>query len=175
MITYSTKSIMRTEGVRVIPVNTKGVTGAGLALSWSKRFPADAAMYRDFCRDAAGTFEGGDILMLSGTPPTVLVATKEDWRNPSRIEWVEMIARHLAERTRKPIGYPVLIPQLGCGLGGLDWREVRPILIQHLAPNTNNTFVLFGPSAVDDAVTAIARLDATTTLAAIEAAEGAAE
>ena len=148
MITYSKGDLFDRHGVLVIPVNTVGVTGAGLAKAWAKYAPDNARTYREFCAAPPVPFEGGDILMMSGTPPTILVATKEHWRNPSRLEWIETGARHLAERSREPINIPILIPQLGCGLGGLDWPDVRAILVKHLEPNTNNTYVLFGPAPV---------------------------
>lgn len=147
MIVYLEGSIFDTKGVRVIPVNTVGVTGAGLAREWAVRDPENAERYRTFCKQSPRPFDfdPGDILLLSGVPPTVLAATKSHWRYTSQLIWIESIAKHLAERSRKPIGYPVLIPQLGCGLGGLDWADVRAILVKHLEPNTNNTYVLFGP------------------------------
>ncbi len=148
MIQYADGSIFDQDGVAVIPVNTVGVTGAGLANAWARLNPQRAQQYQAFCANPRMPFEGGDILMLGGTPPTFLAATKEHWRDPSRLEWIETCAEHIAERSRKPIGLPVLIPQLGCGLGGLRWEDVRPILIRHLEPNTNNAYVFFGPSDV---------------------------
>ncbi len=147
MITYADGDIFEHDGVRVIPVNTVGIHGSGLAKQWAVRFPDLAGLYRGYCAAPLTRFEAGDILMLGGNSPTILAATKEHWRDPSRLEWIETIAGLIAERSHKPIGMPVLIPQLGCGLGGLNWDDVRPILVTYLTSSAN-TYVLFGPPAV---------------------------
>lgn len=150
MIEYSDGSMFDHIGVAVIPVNTVGVTGAGLAKEWARLNPAQALQYRTYCHTAPIPFEGGDVLMLGGNPPTILAATKEHWRDPSRLEWIETCAQHIADRSRTPLGMPVLIPQLGCGRGGLRWEDVRPIVVERLTSNTNTTYVLFGPAPNDD-------------------------
>ena len=52
-------------------------------------------------------------------------ATKDHWRDPSKIEYIE---RGLADLRRAILALEltsVAIPALGCGLGQLDWRTVR--------------------------------------------------
>jgi O-acetyl-ADP-ribose deacetylase (regulator of RNase III) len=52
--------------------------------------------------------------------------TKQHWRAPSQLSWVEEglqdLRRFLLENQIKSIA----IPPLGAGHGGLDWAEVRP-------------------------------------------------
>jgi hypothetical protein len=71
---------------------------------------------------------------LAETHPILTsVATKDHWRHPSRLEWVEVGLLHLEadlartdEDRRK--GVRVGLPALGCGRGGLEYEVVRPML-----------------------------------------------
>lgn len=60
--------------------------------------------------------------------------TKRHWKDVSRLEDVEMWLVALRERL-SVYGEDVLVcvPALGCGLGGLQWAEVRPLMEEHLA------------------------------------------
>lgn len=55
--------------------------------------------------------------------------TKRHWREPSRFEWVEVgladLRRVILDRQIRS----VVIPPPGCGLGGLDWKQVRPAIV----------------------------------------------
>lgn len=99
------------------PVNCQGVSGAGLAKEFARRYPKAQAEYEEGCRDG---------LIAPGWPVRVgriwYFPTKDKWRDPSRIEWIRSGLRFLA-------GYleprdSIAIPALGCGLGGLRWYEV---------------------------------------------------
>lgn len=52
--------------------------------------------------------------------------TKRHWREPSRLEDVEMGSVDLVVTVQRLKILSIAIPPLGCGLGGLDWKEVRP-------------------------------------------------
>ena len=59
--------------------------------------------------------------------PTIIhLATKNHWRNPSKLEWVISSCIELKEYLELKDIKSVAIPRLGCGLGGLSWLEVRP-------------------------------------------------
>ena len=61
-----------------------------------------------------------------------MVATKDHWRNPTRLDWVNTGLRNL--RRCVLVNEPVIaIPALGCGLGGLDWADVKPLIEKHFA------------------------------------------
>ena len=77
----------------VIPVNTAGVPGAGLALSWAKQYPDAARLYKTACKNRS--FGIGNILVVTAIPIEkplqhfLCFPTKEHWRNPSRMEYIE--------------------------------------------------------------------------------------
>ena len=119
------------QGWVVVPTNTtlrmggSAVMGAGLAKQAAERWlylPKDLGEHiRMF----------NDILFLSR--PIICLPTKHDWRKPSQLEWIErgcIELRNFADLlTSIDHHNAILLPTLGCGLGGLDWeRQVRPVV-----------------------------------------------
>jgi O-acetyl-ADP-ribose deacetylase (regulator of RNase III) len=56
----------------------------------------------------------------------VNVPTKRHWRDRSRIDDVASGIVALVEEVRRRGIRSIAVPPLGCGLGGLDWADVRP-------------------------------------------------
>lgn len=121
----------------VNPVNCCGVSGAGLALQFKGKYPTSYEDYKYHCRtegmrpgDVYSTLEDFDDFYLLN------VATKDHWRHPSRIEWIERgvenIAKEVISLNYLAEHYTLAIPKLGCGYGGLDWAEVKPIIVNGL-------------------------------------------
>lgn len=113
----------------VIPVNTVGVMGKGLALQAAKRWPDVDAAYRRWC--AKQRPKGGDYVMLGSDGPCIIcLATKEHWRNPSRLEWIEHGLGYL--QVLAQFDQPIALPMIGCGLGGLPEETVEPLIRRYL-------------------------------------------
>lgn len=123
----------------VIPTNTRGVMGAGLAKEFARRFPIATRVYREFCRH--GDVEPGRIFHAHATRDMTghplhwafFFPTKDDWRNPSRIEWIRAGLDNLVDDLDPDGGalgpiQTLAIPALGSGLGGLPWSAVRPLI-----------------------------------------------
>ena len=115
----------------VIPVNCVGVMGAGLALAAAKKWPHTEYIYKRAC-ELRELYEGKVIYTWperKRTPVVVLFPTKRHWRNPSRLEDVESGLADLANRLNRKDGVTsISIPALGCGLGGLRWSDVKPLI-----------------------------------------------
>lgn len=126
-------------GVLVNTVNTVGVMGAGVALQFKKRWPEMFEEYRRRC--GAGLVRTGemDVHVVddpSGSGLGIAVAnfpTKQHWRDPSRLEWVEQGLVRLPDVVRDRRAAAIAIPPLGCGLGGLDWRVVSQLIVAAMA------------------------------------------
>lgn len=113
----------------VNPVNCVGVMGKGLALAFKQAFPGNFRAYAAACR--RGEVQPGRILVVatgSPAPPRFILnfPTKRHWRDPSRLEDIASGLEALATVIRERRIGSVAVPPLGCGLGGLDWAEVRP-------------------------------------------------
>lgn len=134
MIHHRHGDIFRSEMRTLVnPVNTVGVMGKGLAAAFRRRFPEMFGEYHLRCKH--GLLEPGKLFLWRGHPKQVLCfPTKRDWRNPSRLAYVD---QGLAEFMRvfengKALGGGVAFPMLGCGLGGLRWEDVEPVMLKRL-------------------------------------------
>lgn len=67
--------------------------------------------------------------------------TKIHWRNPSRIEWIESGLKKFVSGYEKLGIRDISFPRLGCGNGGLDWDDVRPLMERHLSKLSIPVFV----------------------------------
>lgn len=117
---------MRTQAL-VNPVNTVGVMGAGLALEFKRQFPQNFLRYKLAC--SSGDFGIGKVLATAEKGKIIInLPTKEHWRNPSQLSYVKSGTEALAEFVRKKRIESVALPLLGCGLGGLDFFEVKILM-----------------------------------------------
>lgn len=119
-------------------VNTVGVMGKGIALTFKERFPRNFEANARAC--AAGEVRLGRMYVTEneerfGPRWIINFPTKTHWRVKTQIEWVleglNDLVRIIAEKNIRSIA----IPALGCGNGGLDWREVGPLVtsaLQHV-------------------------------------------
>ncbi len=115
--------------VLVNPVNCVGVMGKGLALAFRQRFPMILLPYQAHCY--VRKLRPGTIQFVP-LPDGRLVAnfpTKDHWRDPSQLGWIrEGLSALVEELTARGIS-TVAVPPLGCGNGGLRWREVRALIV----------------------------------------------
>lgn len=113
--------------VLVNPCNCVGVAGAGLSLEFKLNFPASHAAYVRACR--LGYLRIGIILPILDTVWIYHFPTKDRWQDPSRLEYIEAGMRCL---NKLEVG-SISIPKLGCGLGGLNWNDVRPLILDNMS------------------------------------------
>lgn len=134
MITYMTGNIFDSPAqVLANPVNTKGVMGKGLALEFKRRFPEMFDAYKLACREGI-IKPGGYYLYHMSERDVMLVATKDDWRKPSKLEYIDKALRDFAANFERLDITSIAFPKLGCGCGGLDWDDVRPVMARYLDP-----------------------------------------
>ncbi|MCY4583119.1 MAG: macro domain-containing protein [Chloroflexi bacterium] len=138
----------------VNPVNCVGVMGRGLALEFKRRYPAAFAAYRDACADQR--LKPGRVFLYDTgeQQPRWIVhfPTKRHWRDASIISDIEAGLIDLTSAIKRHDIKSIALPPLGCGLGGLDWQDVRPLITSHLA-STPAAVTVLEPRAHTRAVT----------------------
>ena len=118
--------------VLVNPVNCVGVMGKGLALEFKQKYPDMFKSYQEVCKTKALRL-GCPMFVKGADKSIVLFPTKYHWKEKSKIEAVKE-GLEVFVRGHKKLGIKsVAFPKLGCGLGGLDWEEVRPIMEYYLS------------------------------------------
>jgi O-acetyl-ADP-ribose deacetylase (regulator of RNase III) len=157
-------------------VNTVGVMGKGIALQFKRAFPANYAVYRAACE--RGEVQLGSMLVhdraVSGRHRYIInFPTKGHWRSPSRLPDVEAGLTDLVRIVRELGITSIAVPALGCGNGGLQWRDVRPRIEQAFADLPDLRVVVFAPHGAPDPAsmpTATTRPKMTTGRAVLVAA-----
>jgi O-acetyl-ADP-ribose deacetylase (regulator of RNase III) len=137
MITVHRGSILKDGADALVnPVNCDGVMGAGLAVQFRDAFPGYFDAYAAACK-AYDLAPGGVHVWDAARPapgPTWIVSfpTKDRWRSRSKLSDVTMglgWLRLVIEAGQQMPGLAsIAVPALGCGLGGLDWADVRPVI-----------------------------------------------
>jgi O-acetyl-ADP-ribose deacetylase (regulator of RNase III) len=138
----------RTEAL-VNAVNSVGVMGKGIALQFKATFPEMFQSYAKACREgnvAPGRMHVFDRGEKSDMPRWIInFPTKRHWREPSRLDDVVAGLKELAIEIRRLGINSIAIPSLGCGFGGLDWREVRPLIERTFEDFPRVRVLLFEP------------------------------
>lgn len=128
----------------VIPVNTLGIAGAGLARQWALQYPNEHRLYDMVCKDKR--FSIGKVLPIISTPERLFLCfpTKIVPQKRSELVWIEDGLSDLKRLVSTLRIRSLALPALGCGLGGLDWKIVRP-LIEAAFANSPATVRLYEP------------------------------
>ena len=135
-------------------VNCVGVMGRGIALQFSKAFPDVFKAYEAACK--RGEVEPGkvvshDLNRFEQPHYVINVPTKKHWRGKSRMEYIEAGLDALVEEVRRLGVKSVAVPPLGCGLGGLNWSEVRARIEQAFEALPDVHVLLFEPKGAPSA------------------------
>lgn len=112
-------------------VNTVGIMGKGIALQFKKVYPENFKAYKQACN--AKTLEPGRMLTydlgnFEGPRFIINFPTKTHWRAKSKIGDIEKGLESLIEEVKRLKIKSIAVPPLGCGNGGLEWRDVFPLI-----------------------------------------------
>lgn len=129
-------------------VNTVGVMGKGIALQFKKAYPANFTAYASAARHEQIVIGKMFVYEIGAfTLPRYIInfPTKRHWRAKARLEDIELGLEDLVRVLRDRRIQSVAIPPLGCGYGGLDWREVRPLIEKALSVVPDVRVMLYAP------------------------------
>jgi O-acetyl-ADP-ribose deacetylase (regulator of RNase III) len=87
-------------------------------------------------------------------PPRFIInfPTKRHWKGKSRIEDIQAGLRALVQEVQRLKLKSIAIPPLGCGLGGLNWNEVRPLIEQAFRDLPDVHVLVYEPAGAPAAV-----------------------
>ena len=120
-------------GIPLIPVNcVPGVMGKGLAKRFADLYPGLKKRHHDTLKTMGMRIGSPVMCFLIADKPLILFPTKDHWRNPSEMRYIfvglanlyGILARHEPEA---PV-IDLAVPALGCGLGGLPFDLVGPVI-----------------------------------------------
>lgn len=129
-------------------VNCVGIMGRGIALQFKNAFPENYDIYRRVCDRAElhpGMMLVYDTGHLSNPRYVINFPTKRHWKGKSKIEDIDSGLRALIQEVRKHNIRSIAVPPLGCGLGGLDWDEVRPRIERAFADMPDVRVLVYEP------------------------------
>jgi len=129
MVRFTTGNLLtaNTEAL-VNSVNTVGIMGKGIALMFKETFPENFKIYEAACKKdevKVGHMFVTERNLLGGPKWIINFPTKEHWRNPSKLTWIEEGLEDLVRVVKDKNIRSIALPPLGSGNGGLDWTEVR--------------------------------------------------
>lgn len=151
MISFTEGNLLEASAEALVnTVNTVGVLGKGIALMFKEAFPENYRLYREACQTKnvkiGHVFATERRDFVSGPKWIINFPTKEHWRAPSQIEWIRDgladLRRFIEEHSIRSIA----LPPLGSGNGGLDWREVRSLIVEAFEPLRDVTIIVYKPT-----------------------------
>jgi O-acetyl-ADP-ribose deacetylase (regulator of RNase III) len=133
MLIYRRTSLLESTAQTIVnTVNCAGVMGKGIAKDFKAREPEMFAAYKRICEDKL--LAPGKLWLWRGSTQIVLnFPTKQHWKNPSKLEWIEAGLKKFVSHYQKLGIVEISFPRLGCGNGGLDWKKVRPLMEKYLS------------------------------------------
>ena len=132
-------------GVLAHGTNCLGVMGAVVAKHIKNAYPHVYTKYVEYCNKSCATdiigttqlIEINQYFTIANCFTQIDIRTEEN-KSPAKLEWVLSSLEQVCDLTKHEI---IHIPKIGCGLGGLDWRDVEKI-IHYLEMEYKNKFVI---------------------------------
>jgi O-acetyl-ADP-ribose deacetylase (regulator of RNase III) len=129
-------------------VNTVGVMGKGIALQFKQAYPGNFRAYEAACQ--CGEVQLGRMLVAgTGLPvrPRLIInfPTKKHWRGRPELSDIRAGLADLRQVISDYEITSIAVPALGCGNGGLGWRDVRPLIAGALGSLPGVEVVIYPP------------------------------
>lgn len=113
-------------------VNCVGAMGKGIALDFKLRFPSMFKEYQKICFQHL--LKPGQILPYTKSTPVILnFAIKDDWKDPSRKEWIEETLQKFVNNYKAMGITSVAFPWMGAMNGGLPIDFIKEITRKYLS------------------------------------------
>jgi O-acetyl-ADP-ribose deacetylase (regulator of RNase III) len=108
-------------------VNIAGVMGAGVAKFVKQKFPDAFLEYRTACW--TGQLRPGGVHIFDEGFPVIYNVASQDLPGPhAKLTWLDTGIRAALTHADLNELSVIALPRIGCGIGGLDWADVEPVL-----------------------------------------------
>jgi len=134
MITYFDGTVFNTPAKTIVnTVNCVGVMGKGLALEFKLRYPKMFEEYKKHCKTEE--MKIGKIKLYKNSEDLWIMnfPTKDHWRSPSKIEYIEAGLKYFVSNYKKVNIESIAFPKLGTNNGGLKWKDVNALMEKYLS------------------------------------------
>jgi len=124
-------------------VNCRGVMGAGIAREFALRWPTLKRGYVTMVEDEL--LYPGDCWAWNQTPSYKMIYNLASQERPgpdAKLRWVAQSVAKMLQHAEDNGIQRIGLPQIGCGIGGLEWVEVRMIL-ELLANESSVELIVF--------------------------------
>lgn len=113
-------------------VNCVGVMGKGIALEYRLRYPEMFAEYEAICNQKL--LKPGQILPYRKSKPWILnFAIKDDWKQPSKAQWIESTLQKFCSNYREMGVSSVAFPLMGAMNGGIPVELIWTLTREYLS------------------------------------------
>ena len=141
-------------------VNCVGVMGKGIALQFKNKWPENFARYHAACK--AGEVRPGKMMVFDAgayAQPHFIInfPTKDHWRSGSKLSLIQDGLKGLIAQVQALGIRSIAIPPLGCGNGGLEWHEVKPLIERAFGALPDVEVRLFEPGQAPNAKSMVVR------------------
>ena len=148
MIEFKQGNILEENAVALVnTVNCVGVMGKGIALQFKQAFPQVFQEYKKAC--TAKEVQPGKMFIVSTGQlfPRYAInfPTKRHWKEKSRIEDIQAGLAALVTDVKQMQIASIAIPPLGCGNGGLEWSDVKPLIVKAFEDVPDVRVIIFEP------------------------------
>ena len=125
-------------------VNMKGAMAGGIARSIAIMYPSVEQEYNQFCKDQRARLGGVFVSNINkgeeGKPQRLYnLFTQIEPGRDARLTALEVSVNRMVDMAVATGVQTIAMPRIGCGIGGLDWEDVKPILV---AASVNVNFVV---------------------------------
>lgn len=148
MITEGQGSLLASDADALVnTVNTVGVMGKGVALQFKKAFPNNFKEYEKACRNGEVVLGKMFVTYTGMFSPRIIInfPTKGHWKSNARLSDIKAGLSDLIEVVQRENIQRIAVPPLGCGLGGLRWEDVRPLIVSAFSTLPDVEVILYAP------------------------------
>lgn len=111
--------------------NTQGFMGAGIAKEFAKRYPEMYRAYKFLCKKQENGLQLGDCFAFKNKDGKFVfnLMTQINVGANARYMAIKKSVGEMINFARENKIKTIGVPAIGCGIGGLEWKNVKNILI----------------------------------------------